>query len=192
MTLEESLRTHKPFTAGGTISNKLLIFDIDDTIIYSNASVKIYKNNRLIKTISSSEYNTYVLKPGESYDFSNFESGILLSQAKLTKYWYTLKREYNKGTHICILTARSNKKMIREFFLKKKIDIKPDLIFCTTASDFPYGGNVSERKAAVIEQLHKVGYKTFVFFDDNVNNLKSAKLLETSEDIKIYTVHAKI
>ena len=34
-------KIEEPFSVAGTISNKILIFDIDDTLIYSNATIMI-------------------------------------------------------------------------------------------------------------------------------------------------------
>lgn len=181
------------FTVAGTASNRILIFDIDDTLIYSNANIIVIKNGSPIKEISSSEFNNYELQDGESFDFSKFSSSKLLYNASLTLYWDTLVNEYNKGTHIAILTARSKPQMIKNFFLHHGIDIKDELIFCCGYSKFPYKGSIQYKKSKVIEYLCLLGYDEFVFFDDNKENLAAAKDLENKlEDIKVETVHAKI
>lgn len=183
----------KPFSVAGTKSNKILIFDIDDTLIYSNATIYVVKDGKRIKELTPSEYNEYQWHEGERFDYSNFDSEELLNQANFTPYWETLKREYAKGTHIAILTARGKPEMVRNFFLDNGVDIKDDLIFCCGDKNFPWKGNTHEKKAKVIEYLMLLGYETFVFFDDNINNLKSAKQLEELyPSIKIITVHAKI
>ena len=43
------------------------------------------------------EFNDYVLKPGESFDFGEFDDPNILAGSAFTKYWDTLKREYRKG-----------------------------------------------------------------------------------------------
>ena len=183
----------EPFSVGGTVSNKILIFDIDDTLIYSNATIYVIKDGKRIKELTPAQYNEYIWQEGESFDYSNFDSSKLLNSANFTKYWDTLKREYAKGTHIAILTARGKPAMIRKFSLNNGIDIKDDLIFCCAYSKFPWKGPIQYKKSKVIEYLMLLGYNTFVFFDDNLNNLKSAKQLEELyPSIKIITVHAKI
>lgn len=183
----------EPFSVAGTTSNKILIFDIDDTLIYSNATINVIKDGKVIKTLTSAEYNDYNRQEGETFDYSNFDSSHLLRQANFTPYWDTLKREYAKGTHIAILTARSRPVMIRRFFLDNGIDIKEDLIFCCGYSKFPWKGTTQAKKTKVIEYLMLLGYDTFVFFDDNINNLESAKQLEELYPaIKVITIHAKI
>lgn len=182
----------KHFTVGGSISNRILIFDIDDTLIYSNATIKVFKNGKFVKELTSAEFNDYELKDGEEFDFTNFNSPKLLYNASLTLYWNTLVEEYNKGTHISIITARSKPSMIKTFFLRHGIDIKDELIFCCGYSKFPYKGTIQEKKSKVIEYLYLLGYDEFVFFDDNIENLKMAKSLEDKLDINVKIVHAKI
>jgi hypothetical protein len=105
-----------------------------------------------------------------------------------TKYWNTLKREYNRGTHIGILTARPDKKIIREFFLKHGIRIKDALVMAINDPSLGLEGTIQQRKTEAIRILANVGYDTFIFFDDNEPNLKSAKELEKQLDIHVLTV----
>lgn len=179
------------FTAGGTRSKKVLIFDLDDTIINTSANIKVLKNGREIKTISNKDFNNYILKPGESFDFTEFNDREILSKETFTKYWRTLKREYLRGVHICILTARNDCDMIRDFFLQNGINIKLALIIAVNDPRLGLNGNIHERKAQSIQYLHKLGYDTMIFFDDNKENLEAAKALEKSiTDIKIHTIQA--
>lgn len=190
--MTSKLKIDEPFSVAGTVSKKILIFDIDDTLIYSNATIKVMKNGEVIKELTSAEYNNYVWHEGESFDYTNFDSSILLKQANLTPYWDVLKREYEKGTHIAILTARSRPVMIRKFFLDKGIDIKDDLVFCCGYSKFPWKGSTQKKKTKAIEHLMKLGYETLVLFDDNINNLESAKKLEENYPlVKIITNHVQ-
>lgn len=176
------------FTVAGTVSDKLLIFDVDDTLIHTSANILIMKNGKHINTISNTQFNTYKLKPGESFDFREFDDAELLSKETFTKYWDTLKREYNKGTHISILTARNDIDMIRNFFLTNGIDIKMELVFAVNDPRLNLFGSVAEKKAVIIKRLSKLGYKTLVFFDDSEDNLHAAKSLENKFDIKIHTI----
>lgn len=186
--LKDYIKSKSEFTVGGTKSNKLLIFDVDDTLIHTSANILINKNGKHIKTIPNKEFNTYKLGPGEEFDFREFEDPNILSKEVFTPYWNTLKREYNKGTHISIITARSNGSMIRNFFLKNGIDIKPSLIFAVNDPKLHLSGTVQEKKSQIIKMLSKLGYETFVFFDDDESNLKTAKELEKTCDIKIHTI----
>lgn len=178
----------REFTVNGTRSNRILLFDVDDTIIHTTARIGIIKNGKLIKRITNSEYNEYKLKRGEKFDYSEFDNPDILSRETFTQYWNTLKREYHKGTHIGIITARGNCDMIYNFFKNNGIEIKKDLIFAVGDPKMYLTGSIAERKSTVISNLAKLGYKTFVFFDDNLLNLKFAKTLENKYKIKIITV----
>lgn len=179
----------KDWSVAGTKSSKLLIFDLDDTLIYTTANINVVKNDKVIKTLTNNEFNEYELGPGESFDFSEFADPKILKKEKFTQYWETLKREYNRGTHISIITARPDATMIREFFLHNGIDIKQELVFAVGTHDFMYKGTVAQKKAKVIKLLSRLGYDTMIFFDDNEANLRAAKRLENSK-LKIHTVKA--
>ena len=189
-----SLRDYilEQFTVAGTQSDKILLFDVDDTLIKSDVKVHVVKNGEVIKKLSSTEYNSYKLQPGESFDYSEFEDeDILNNRSVFLKYWDTLQREYKNGTHIGILTARSNKDMFYRFFKSNGITIKNELVFAINDPKLNLkGSTIEDRKAEVIKRLAKCGYRTMVFFDDNEANLKTAKKLEKSCDIKIHTVKA--
>ena len=170
--------------------SKILIFDIDDTLIKTNAKIKVVKDGKVIKELSPAAYNDYTWHEGESFDYSSFDDIYFLKTGTLTKYWDTLKREYKKGTQIAILTARSRPVMVRKFFASHGIDIDKDFIFCCGYSKYPWKGSTQIKKAKTIEHLIKMGYETFVFFDDNKGNLESVKKLENEyKDIKIILNH---
>ena len=57
----------------GKSSDKVLVFDIDDTLIKSNARIFVRKNGEVIKTLNSQEYNEYVLQPDEKFTYEEFE-----------------------------------------------------------------------------------------------------------------------
>lgn len=181
----------KRFTAGGTISNRILLFDIDETLLKSDAKIYVYKDNEIVRTLTPEEFNFDHLNSGESYDFNEFSDIKVLMRSVMLPYWNTLQREYRRGTHIGILTARSNIKMIDQFFNSKGIDIKDDLIFAVGDETLDLTSkDIEDRKAECVERLFEVGYNTFIFFDDNQNNLNSVKKLENKLPIKIHTIKA--
>ena len=184
--LKDRIRTG--FTVNNTRSTKIILFDLDDTIINTSAEIMIMKDDKLVRRISNSEFNNYTLKAGETFNFGEFDDPNILAKESFTKYWNTLKREYNKGTHIGILTARSNASMIRRFFISKGIRIKDELIIAINDPKLGLTGTIQERKAEAIKILADAGYDLFIFFDDNEPNLQAAKKLEKNYNIKVQTV----
>lgn len=178
----------KEFTVNGTKSSRILLFDVDDTLIHTTAQIGVVKRGKLVKKITNDEFNEYKLKPGEEFDFSEFDDPHILNNETFTPYWKTLKREYMKGTHIGIITARGDCEMIYRFFKNKGIEIKRDLVFAVGDPKMQLMGTVAEKKSIIISKLAWLGYRTFVFFDDNETNLKFAKSLESRYKIKIITV----
>jgi hypothetical protein len=176
------------FTVNNTHSNKIILFDLDDTIIHTSAEIMVMKDNKIVKRISNKEFNDYTLKPGESFNFGEFDDPNILANEEFTKYWKTLKTEYNKGTHIGILTARSNCQMIYQFFKNRGIQIKKELIIAINDPELGLNGTIQEKKAEAISILAGSGYNLFIFFDDNEPNLRAAKNLERTYNIKVQTV----
>ncbi|MCK9574571.1 MAG: hypothetical protein WC979_01555 [Candidatus Pacearchaeota archaeon] len=179
------------FNIKGKSSDKLMIFDLDDTLVISKAKIKVMDaaTGSLVKELTPAEYNTYVEKEGRILNFDDFQDYGILRKSKLTKYMLLLKHEYQKGTHICILTARQKSDMIREFFLYHKIDILPQLVIAIGDPKWNLQGSTAERKQEAIIRLIKQGYKDLTFFDDNAENLQMAKSLEESiPNVSINTV----
>lgn len=190
ITLTEHLkdRIRFGFTVANSKSDKIILFDLDDTIINTTAEITLYKNGKLERSMSNAEFNDYILKPGESFGFEQFLDKEILYKETFTPYWNTLKREYRKGTHIGILTARSDSKMIKRFFLSRGISIKDELVIAVNDPELGLSGSIQDRKTEAIGILADAGYKTFIFFDDNLPNLNSAKKLENKLNIKVHTV----
>lgn len=182
-------RITRDFTVNNTKSNKIILFDLDDTIINTTADILITRKGVPYKRISNAEFNNYKLKLGEKFCFDEFEDPYILSQSTFTRYWNTLKREYSKGTHIGILTARGDCNLIRNFFLNNGIDIKDELVMAINDPSLNLESNsIQNKKAEVIGLLANAGYDTIIFFDDNEPNLVAAKSLENIYPIKIHTI----
>lgn len=190
ISLKEHLRDQirAGFSVNKTVSDKIILFDLDDTIIHTTAEIYVVKGGKRIKKLTNTEFNEYTPKHGETFDFDEFNDPNILASSKFTKYWDTLKREYSKGTHVGILTARGDSDMIKKFFLQNGIRIKDELVMAINDPSLGLHGTIQQKKAEAIGILANAGYKLFVFFDDNESNLKAAKELENEYDITIKTV----
>ena len=76
----KDIRTYilEKFTVAGTESNKILLFDIDNTLIKCDIYVYVKKNGKIVKKLDTQDYNTYKLKDGETYDYTEFNDEKLL------------------------------------------------------------------------------------------------------------------
>jgi cytidyltransferase-like protein len=75
--------------------------------------------------------------------------------------------------------------------LSHGVDINPELVIAVNDPDAGYTGSNAQKKAQAFKKLVEMGYSRFSFFDDDINNLKHAKLLEKQYSIKIRTEHIK-
>lgn len=161
--------------------NKLVIFDLDDTIIKTDAKIKIIdrKTGVIIRELSPDEFNLFRTKPTHVFDFDDFNCPEILRQGKFIFCVFDrLKGYYNSGVPVAILTARSSSAMVREFFLENGIDIHPDLVIAVNDPMYDYTGSVAEMKKQAIKEFIDDGYTDLIFFDDNEDNLRLAKEAE--------------
>jgi FMN phosphatase YigB (HAD superfamily) len=175
----------------GGRSEKLAIFDLDDTLIISAAKIKVLnpKNGQIIKELTPAEFNHYVHNPKHTLSFSDFEDADVLRKSTfIMDVMEKLLNFYNSGVHVGIVTARSSSNLIRNFFLESGIDIHPDLVIAVNDPQYKFTGNIAEKKKQAIHQLVEDGYNDFIFFDDNDENLALAKEVEKEKDVKVETV----
>jgi len=175
----------------GTKVGRLAVFDLDDTLIISSAKIQVLnKKGKIIKQLTPAEFNFFKMDPKRhTLSFSEFESAEILRDAEFIAHVLEkLKDFYQKGVHVCILTARSKSNMIRSFFLENGIDIHPDLVIAVNDPVYSFKGSIAERKSEALRMLIDEGYHDFIFFDDNQENLDHAKELEKEADVKVETV----
>ena len=175
----------------GKVSDTLAVFDLDDTLIISSAKIQVLdtKTGKVIKSLTPAEFNFFKPTSKHALSFSDFEDFEILKQASfITHVLEQLQKFYNSGIHVAIVTARSDSKMIRDFFLHNGIDIHPDLVIAVNDPKEKLSGNIAERKKEALHRLVEDGYKDLIFFDDNDDNLRLAKEVEKEKDVKVKTI----
>jgi len=161
--------------------DKAYIFDIDDTLVTTQAKIQIYDvATGETKEITPSEWNSYrtQMKSTEVPDFSQFESDeIFHTTAKPTVYFQVMKnisdavKRNASSSKIYILTARNDKIVP---IITKYLDqygIKPDGIY--TVGDRK-DKDIAELKKEVIQQIRNRHSGEVTFFDDDAKNIKLA------------------
>lgn len=67
-------------------SSTLHVFDIDDTLVHSNAKVHVKDPaGKTVEKLTPSEYNTHKLPAGHTYDYKEFKSSDVFSKSKPIK-----------------------------------------------------------------------------------------------------------
>ena len=160
----------------------LNVFDIDDTLFHTTAKISVIKDGKPVKELSNQEFNTYQLKSGESFDFSQFrDSEKFYQESKpisrmLDKVSIILKRsESNPLSKVVIVTARANfndKNKFLDTFRKHKFDI--DKVRVERAGNINDVHDVAFKKVIIIRNYINTNmFNKVRLFDDSMANLKA-------------------
>lgn len=171
--------------------------DIDDTIFKTDTRIRVIdEGGNVKKRLTTEEFDKYVLKPGESYDFSeSLDSEIFYKTAKpiknvLDKIHNILNRA--KNNKIIFLTARADMNDKHKFLsVFKKYGIPVDnknLVYIERAGNLMLEAPVAKR--IIIEKyLSNGNYKKVRLIDDSERNLKEfLKLRNKYPNIKFEAV----
>jgi hydroxymethylpyrimidine pyrophosphatase-like HAD family hydrolase len=174
---------------GVNTGDKLIIFDLDDTLVTTDAKIKIVDRHtgKVIKEMSPQEFNTFETQSKRHVlNFEDFLSPEILRQGKFIKEIFSkLKSYYKKGIPVSIVTARSSSDLIRNFFLENGIDIHPQLVIAVNDPQYEYTGTIASKKLQAIQDLIDLGFKNLTFFDDSEDNLRLAKEAEGYKEATI-------
>ena len=166
----------------------LTIFDIDETLFYTTAEVKVIKNGKEIKSLSNQEFNSYKLKDGETFDFVEFSNAEKFNKESkpvrkmLAKAKAIIKNSVkNKKSKIIIITARKDfddKEMFLNTFNKFGFDMSK--IYVERAGNMNNKIPTAEKKTKIISKyLDTENFGKVRFFDDSLDNVKGFNKLKT-------------
>lgn len=166
----------------------LTIFDIDDTLFRTSAKVMVTRPGKSPLRLSSSEFNSYSLKPGEEFDFSQFQDSKLFRDTSqpIEQLWKTLGntlRNIGKrpGSKVEIVTARSDfddKGPVLQKFADHGLDITK--VHIRRAGNVGAGSSAENKKIVIRDLIMKGKYTEVRLFDDHHDNL--AKFLELADE----------
>lgn len=158
-------------------SGSLTIFDIDETLFHTTAKIAVLKDGKLVRHLDNQQFNTYQLKAGETYDFSEFRSAEKFNKESkpinnmMAKAIAILKNsQKNPLSKMIILTARANfdnKETFLDTFRKYGLDID----------------KVRVERAGNINDLHGIDTKKFVIVYNylKTNQFGKARLFDDSK-----------
>jgi FMN phosphatase YigB (HAD superfamily) len=158
----------------------LTVFDIDDTLFNTKAKVQVKKDGKVLKQLSASDYNSYRLQDGESYDYGEFKNASLFAKTStpiarmIAKAKAIIKNSVAQGSKVIISTARSDMDN-KEIFLRA-LDahgISTDNIHVERAGNLNLGSSAKNKKVIFRKYLRSGRYSRVRFFDDDMNNLRS-------------------
>lgn len=173
----------------------LNVFDIDDTLFKTHAQIKVIKNGKVTKTLSSRDFNNYHLGPGESYDFSEFRDAKFFQKTSepIDRMIELAKSQIHNGDNDSILlTARSDfdcRKTFLQTFRDHNFPI--DAVYVERAGNInvKFSKNVSAAvsKLVVLRKYINTGlYNKICVYDDSERNLSAIlKLTKLHPEINI-------
>ena len=142
--------------------------DIDETLFRTFAKVKIIKDGKLVRELTNKEYNTYVLKEGETYNFEEFFDGKLFKKTSkpikniIARIHNMIERikETKSKSKIVILTARRDfydKEEFLETFIENGINVRDkESVYIYRAGNYEIG-TVAEKKRRAVAKYLKEG-----------------------------------
>ena len=96
----------------------------------------------------------------------------------------------NRGRRVGIITARDDKDLIFQFLLHHGVAVNPNYIFAINDPRSGFSGTVAQKKKQAFIELIKIGFKDFIFYDDDLENIRLANSLGNEiKGIKIKTKH---
>lgn len=160
------------------MNNELYIFDFDDTLVDTGASVIVIRASGKEEHFSSKEYRDYERvhkQDGDQLDFSEFD--VYPHEASIIKSTWRamISALSNVGpSNVVILTARENPVPVREFLLKAGVNPLP-------AIEAVGDSNPDVKKRKVAEYVAALGATKVYLWEDSPNNISSIESLRSDE-----------
>lgn len=159
-----------------TSNKKLVIFDIDDTLLHTTAKINVVKDGKVIRSLTNQEFNNYKLQPGEEFDFGEFRNAKKFEEESIPigPMLDKLRQDLAAGHDVVMLTARSDfdsQPAVWRTFKRHGIDINKD-VHLYRAGNLPGSDSPANKKAVHVTRWLKTGkYNHVVMYDDSEKNL---------------------
>jgi hypothetical protein len=177
--------------------NKLVIFDIDDTLVYTQTKVHVVKDGRVTKELNSHEFTHYKLQDGEQFDFENFRNAqeFFHNSKPIIPMMNQLKQDIATGNKVVMVTARADfddRELFLDTFRKYGVDMSRVHVY--RAGNMQGKMQTEEKKKIIIRDLLNKGkYTKAIMYDDAVPNLESfVELKDEYPKTKFYAWHVSL
>jgi hypothetical protein len=177
--------------------SKLVIFDIDDTLVHTQTKVHVVQNGQVVKSLNSHEFTHYKLQPGEQFDFGDFRNAheFFHNSKPIIPMLDQLKHDIATGNKVVMVTARADfddKELFLDTFRKYGVNMSKVHVY--RAGNMAGKMQTEEKKKIIIrELLNKGNYTKAIMYDDAVPNLKSfVELKKEYPHTKFYAWHVSL
>ena len=179
------------------MESRLVIFDIDDTLVHTQTKVKIVKDGTVVGSLNSHDFTHYKLKPGESFDFGDFANAReFFNNAKpIIPMLNQLKRDIATGNKVVMVTARADfndRELFLDTFRKYGVDMSKVHVY--RAGNDKSATPIEHKKATIIRSLMDRGnYSKVIMYDDAKPNIESfINLKKEYPSAKFYAWHVSL
>ena len=158
----------------------LYIFDFDDTLVDSDAQVRITHEDGTVTALSSEQYAKYSEKETDSLDFTDFDS--YPKNAEIIEPVFSQLKDSiaSAGSgNVVILTARSNPEPVRLFLKNNGV---PNIAVVAVGSSDP-----RSKALYILDRVKNSGHNEVVVFEDNVRNIRTIRATLTDKGVKLTT-----
>jgi hypothetical protein len=172
----------------------ITVFDVDDTLVVTKSKIKVTDTNTGESfELTPAQFNEFEKQSHHNMDYSDFKNLDILKAGRIVdKIFNILKETMDKGRRVGIITARDDRNLIYQFLLHHGVVVNPQYIFAINDPALSFQGSVAEKKRQAFIELIKMGFRDFIFYDDDLENIKIANgLNQEIEGIRIKTKHVK-
>jgi predicted secreted acid phosphatase len=160
-----------------TNNGKLVIFDIDDTLVNTDTQVGVVRDGQIIKKLNSHDFTHYKLQPGETFDFGEFQDAreFFTKARPIPGMIEQLKNDIATGNRVIMLTARSDFND-RDIFLDtfRRFGIDMSKVHVYRAGNLAIKAATEEKKKIILRHLlGKEHFDKLIMYDDSVPNLNA-------------------
>jgi FMN phosphatase YigB (HAD superfamily) len=175
---------------------KLIVFDIDDTLVHTQTKVHVIKDNKVVNSLNSHDFTHYKLKPGERFDFKDFRNAreFFEKSKPIIPMMRQLKQDIATGNKVVMVTARADfddKDLFLDTFRKYGVDMSKVHVYRAGNNK---QGTTEERKKSIIKTLlDKGNYNKAIMYDDAIPNLHTfIELKQDHPKTKFYAWHVSL
>ena len=162
---------------------RLRIFDFDDTLVKTESFVYVENNNKINK-LSPGEFALYEEKPGDKFDFKEFED--VKNPKEIRQMTFLLKKILSKGRGgVYILTARGSYKPIRKYLKEINIDISRVYVKALASN------NPLDKANWIKNKILNDGYNDVYYVDDSKKNIEAARIVLDKLKVNFKLQHVK-
>jgi FMN phosphatase YigB (HAD superfamily) len=177
--------------------SKLVIFDIDDTLVHTQTKVNVIKDGQVTRELNSHEFTHYKLQDGEQFDFENFRNAhdFFHNSKPIIPMMNQLKQDIATGNKVVMVTARADfddRELFLDTFRKYGVDMGKVHVY--RAGNMTQKVQTEEKKKIIIRNLlNKGNYTKAIMYDDAEPNLQSfVELKQEYPQTKFYAWHVSL